>query len=134
MIESLLNDLYRYLNIPSSKGKNEAEGYYVINVSQGVEVWARDLNPGVFFKSILFPLIRPKDREDFFIYLGKANFLGQGTGGAVISLDAEEKLLTFSLCISYDINYRIFRDKLEDFVNYLEFWRSELKRLEVVDK
>lgn len=134
MLESILNDLHRYLDFPHQKGANEAEGFYLLQVPENIEVWVRELNPGVVMRSVIAPIPRLKNGEDFMIYLSKANFLGQGTGGSVISLDMEEKFLSFSLCLGYDINYKTFRDALEDFVNYLDFWRSELKRLETLDK
>jgi len=58
----------------------------------------------------------------------KANFLGQGTGGAVIGLDAEEKFLTLSLALPYDMNYRSFKGAVEDFANYVDYWREDLIR------
>ena len=42
-------------------------------------------------------------------------------------LDPDEKYLTLSYPIHYEVNYRIFYDKLEDFVNYLSFWRYEIQ-------
>ena len=59
----------------------------------------------------------------------KANFLGQGTGGAVIGMDPEENLLTLSLLLPYDMNYKMFREALEDFANFLDYWKTELRNL-----
>ena len=130
MIESILADLLRYLDISSIKGKDEAEGHHILQVLEHTEVWVKDLNPGCYLRSTISPLISPDDREDFYIYLMKANFLGQGTGGGVISIDPNEKFLILSQTLNYEINYRIFRDKLEDFVNYLDFWREEIQKWE----
>ena len=58
----------------------------------------------------------------------KANFLGQGTGDATIGLDENENFLTLSLVLPYDMNYKMFKDALEDFVNYLDYWKEELIR------
>ncbi len=67
-------------------------------------------------------------KEDLFIYLMKANFLGQGTGGSAIGLDQDENFLTLSLVLPYDMNYIMFRDALEDFANYIDYWKAELIR------
>ena len=60
----------------------------------------------------------------------KANFLGQGTGGATIGLKEDESFLTLSLSLPYEMNYRAFKDAVEEFVNYLEYWKSEAARHE----
>ena len=130
MIESILADLETHLGFPSYKGKDQSEGFYIVQISQSEEVWVKDLNPGFFLRSIIAPMSFEGDREAFLSYLMKANFLGQGTGGGVISLDPNEKFLFMSLCINYEVNYRIFRDKLEDFINYVEYWRTEIKKHE----
>jgi len=134
MLESILADLEKHLEIPAVKGKNESEGYYLLQINESMEVWVKDLNPGIFLQTIIAPIIRTSDQEDFFIYLMKANFLGQGTGGGVLSIDPEEKYIYLSLCLSYEVNYKTFRDKLEDFINYLDFWRKKLKNLEDQNK
>ena len=71
-----------------------------------------------------------RKKEELFTYLMRANFLGQGTGGARIGLDADEKFLTLSLAISYEINYRSFKERLEDFINHVIYWREEIKKRE----
>ena len=133
MLKSHLSDLKKHLGIEFIEGKNESTGYYILYIPQNQEIWIKEKENIIYFKSIITTLDIPANREDFFIYLMKANFLGQGTGGSIISIDPDEKFFYLSLCITYDINYKIFRDKLEDFTNYLDYWRSELKRLIVVD-
>ena len=68
-----------------------------------------------------------KKREELFIYLMRANLLGRGTGGARIALDSDEKTLTLLLGLPYEMNYQLFRETFEDFVNHLIFWRNEVK-------
>ena len=69
-----------------------------------------------------------KKREELFTYLMRANFLDQGTGGARIGLDADEKFLTLSLAISYEIDYRSFKECVEDFINHVIYWEDEIKQ------
>jgi hypothetical protein len=38
--------------------------------------------------------------------------------------------LTLSHVIPYDMNYKSFKELIEDFANYLDYWRGELKRLQ----
>lgn len=56
-----------------------------------------------------------------------ANFLGQGTGGASIGIDQDEKSLTLSLAIPYEVKYETFKEHLEDFLNYVGYWRDQIE-------
>lgn len=86
-----------------------------------------DLKPGV---SMQAPICPPpeKKREELFTYLMRANLFGQGAGGARIGLSYDEKSLTLSLGLPYEINYQAFKEKLEDFINYSFFWREEVTK------
>jgi len=101
----------------------------VLGINASLAVTVRDLNPG-------FSLVSPitdcpnRKREDLFIYLMRANFLGQGTGGARIGLDADEKVLTLSIGFPYEMNYQHFKESVEDFVNYIVYWRDEIAKFE----
>ena len=55
----------------------------------------QELDPGMSFWARIGPCPAAK-REELFILLMKANFLGQGTGGATIALDENENFLTLS--------------------------------------
>jgi hypothetical protein len=128
LLESILADFEKHLGVRAVKGKDEMQGFFQIDIDLKTQVWVKDLDPGVFFRSTIAPL-PSSGLEDLFMYLSKANFLGQGTGGGVISIEPGENFLTLGLNIPYEVNYKIFRDKLEDFVNYLEFWKSEIERI-----
>ncbi len=69
-----------------------------------------------------------RNKEDFFLLLMRANFLGQGTGGSVLGMDKEEKYLTLSSIIPYDVDAKRFKELVEDFVNFVDYWRDELAR------
>lgn len=86
-----------------------------------------DLHPGVSIQAPICPCPEKK-REELFSFLMRANLLGQGTGGARIGMSAEEKSLTLSLGLPYEMNYQAFREKLEDFINYLVYWREEVTK------
>ncbi len=69
-----------------------------------------------------------KNREDFFLLMMRANFLGQGTGKSVIGMDQEEKYLTLSSYIPYEMEFKKFKETVEDFVNFIDYWKEELAR------
>lgn len=128
MLEGLLHDIEKHLGLKAVKGQKELQGKWTIKVSDREEVVLHELNPGIHFHGVIAPLPLG-NREDLFIYLMQANFLGQGTGGCVIGLDPNDQHLTLSMTIMYDLNYRIFKDKLEEYFNYLGYWREEVKKL-----
>ena len=130
MLDIILHEVEKYLELRAEKAKETLLGDFVIHINDQIEIWLRDLKPGISVKSIIGNIPSVLDKEEFYSYLWRANYIGQGTGGSVISMDPNEKFLTLSIILTYEVNYRIFRDKLEDFLNYLEFWKSELKRLE----
>lgn len=65
------------------------------------------------------------NRESFFSQLLLANLFGQGTRGAILGLNEDGNRLTLSKTIDYTIDYKGFRDVIEDFINVIDFWREE---------
>lgn len=102
---------------------------YPFRLTSDVEVALKDLEPGVAMQAQICPCPKLK-REEIFIYLMRANLLGQGTGGSRIGIDQDEKFLTLSLGLPYEMNYKIFKEALEDFVNYLIYWRDVVTKFE----
>ncbi len=128
MLESHVIQLAENLNLPPQDSQ-DANQYFHLKISDKINISMKSLNPGLFFLAQLgsLPL---KKREDTLSYLMKANFLGQGTGGYVIGIDSEENLLTLSHKITYDINYKTFKEIVEDFANYLSYWQGEVQKLQ----
>ena len=91
------------------------------------EIAMKELEKGFHFKAIIDPCPNKK-REDLFIKLMQANLIGQGTGGAVIGVDKQEKSLTLSLALAYEMNYPTFKENLEDFINYLVYWKEAIQK------
>jgi hypothetical protein len=79
---------------------------------------------GAYLSALVAPP-PPKEMEEYLLKLMQANFLGQGTGGAVLGMTEDESFLTLSLNLPYEINYRAFKDTIEEFINYLEYWKTE---------
>jgi hypothetical protein len=95
-----------------------------------LSITCRELDPGILFFSPLI-LVPQKNREKVFQHAMEATFLGQGTGGAAIGIDEEEKFMTLKWSLPFDMNYRAFKDALTDFANYVDYWKEELKRKEL---
>ena len=107
--------------------EKEKDKSYFIEVNEEISLKLWHLDPGFYFHA---DLVFPPDqkREDLFIYLMRANLLGQGTDGARIGLDAEEKSLTLSYELPYAPKYEEFKDKIEDFINFVSYWKDEIQK------
>ena len=80
---------------------------------------------GCFFSRIIGNL-PDEESESLLIYLLFANFLGQGTASSALCLNDDLKTLSLVLPITYEIDYKNFRYLLEEFLNYSDFWKSEI--------
>jgi len=128
MLERYLKELSEDLSLPTLYNR-DTENLYHIHLNPSSEILAKELeNGGAFFFSKIAPCPSgpPTKREDLFIHLMKANLLGQGTGGSTIGLSSDENYLTLSLALPYDMTYKGFRDSLEDFANYTDYWKTEI--------
>ena len=128
MLKDRIKHLTEELDIDMPQGDKENRTFsMILNPQTTIEM--RDLSPGFSLKAPIGPC-PTKKREELFIYLMRANFLGQGTGGARIGLDADEKLLTLSYGFSYEVNDAAFKESVEDFVNYLNYWKDAIATFE----
>src|SRR6185295_7561609 len=89
----------------------------------------KDLDPGLGLQAPIC-LCPEKNREELFIYLLQANVLGQGVGLSRLGLDKDEKFLTLSLGLPYEMNYQMFKETIEEFVNYLEYWKEQVHKIQ----
>jgi hypothetical protein len=126
MLEVLLKTLKEELNL-AELPKKDAHQLYAFSLNSEMQIKVKELDPGLVLLGVigLCPQVK---KEELFIHLMKANFLGQGTGGASLALDESENSLTLSHIFPYDMNYKMFRDALEDFANYIDYWKAELVR------
>jgi hypothetical protein len=128
MLREFVEKLCGELGIPPNLKRSEKKSYS-FRIADGIEAELRDLEPGLALWGKIAPCPE-KRREDLFIYLMRANLLGQGTGGCRIGLDANEKILTLSLGLPYELNYQTFKETVEDFINYLVYWRERIAKFE----
>lgn len=64
--------------------------------------------------------------EELFRQMLLANLNGQGTKGSTLSLSDDGRRLILSKVIDYDVNFKDFRDMLDDFISVVDFWREEV--------
>src|SRR3990167_8636914 len=122
MIHEFLEKLSLELSISPAPKLNEKK-YFSLQFAPEVTLALFDLRPGVAMSTKIAPCPEMK-QEELFMYLMRANLLGQGTGGARIGLDESEKNLTLSLGLPYEMNYKTFKEALEEFLNHLVYWQG----------
>lgn len=127
MLEHLLTELTEKLELSLNLEKN-TQGYYTIVLNKETELLFKELNPGFACRSLIKEIPKENSLEDLYILLMKANFLGQGTKGGVIAIDDNLKNFIFTLSVPEELQYRLFKERVEDFVNYLNYWKKNIVR------
>lgn len=104
--------------------KGNTPDSYIIPLEDGLSVEILPEGLGFAFFSKIAPC--PKNNcESFYTHLLLGNLFGQGTHEAVLGLSDDGNLLTLTKSVEYSINYREFKDLLEDFINMMDFWREQ---------
>lgn len=123
MLENLIRLLFRDLSLDRANHSIH-NGVHWLKISE-CDIQLKDWGKGVYISANLCP--NPElNREEFFLLLMEANFLCQGTGGSVLGLNEDEDFIVLSYMFPYDLNYAVFKDKLETFVNFTEFWKNRI--------
>lgn len=124
MLETLVQQLAKELDMDQEFIVPKEQGAFTLFFDNQIQVDISSLSQSYLFKGLIGKF--PKNNgEDFLVKTMEANLFGRGTRGAIIGLNREENLLTLSLELDYNSPYKDFKDKLEDFVNVLDFWRQE---------
>jgi hypothetical protein len=121
-LKTLIEQLSKELELPALVPDNTGKYHLVFDEDQTVSFY--ELNSGIVLYSELAKC-PVADLEAFFTDAMLANLFGQGTSRAVLGLTADGKTLTLSFEIDYNIEYKDFRDLLEDFLNAADVWRTE---------
>ena len=131
MLEELLKKLCKELKINTPTIDKERR--YLLNFNKKISITAMEQKPDIFLQSSITKA--PSERkEEIFSHVMRGNLLGQGTGDTVIGIDEKEKFFTLSFTLPWEINYSDFRDKIEDFINYLIFWKKEIETIQLEQK
>lgn len=108
--------------------KKDTDNNFVLRFSKGITLHIKDLDPGFYVRSFLVKT--PKiQKEEIFMKIMQANLLGDGTGKTVIGAEKNGNFLTLSMSIPYEISYKVFKEEIEDFINYLAYWKEEITKM-----
>ncbi|MEN9344148.1 MAG: type secretion chaperone [Chlamydiota bacterium] len=124
MLATLLVKLKEDLELEEVPQKDPS-GRYVFTLNPEQTLFFKEAPPSILLTANVgsFP---QKDQEEFCLLVMKGNFLGQGTGNCVLGLDENEKFLTLSSSLPYEVDYPSFKVALEEFANFLNYWQGEL--------
>src|SRR5438128_443988 len=98
-------------------------GVYKIPLEEDLEITITSLDKGFQFFSVLCSC-PPNNREKFFTQTLLGNLFGQGTHGAVLGLNQDASKVTLTRTADFDMDYRTFKNILEDFINSADAWRE----------
>jgi hypothetical protein len=105
--------------------KENKDKIYELPINSEILITIYDKNPYIFLRSNVSDMPETK-KEDLLIYLMRANLLNQGTKGSKIGLSDNEKTLTLLFRIDYEVEYKQFKENIEEFINYLNFYKEEV--------
>ena len=123
MLENFMKQLTKDLEIEESLDTG-VPGVYMFPVDENIGIDISEIPHG-FTLACTFGECPEENEEEFYTHALLANLFGQGTDQSVLGLDAEAKRLSLSRKVDYPIEYREFRDMVEDFLNAVEFWNEE---------
>ena len=106
-LEQIIENLSKEVGIKAIP-QLDKKGSYQLHINLDTQVSITETDRGIFFFVKIIPIPEMKNKEVVFIYLMKANLLGQGTGGSVIGIDTLEKHFTLSLSLTENLSYKIF--------------------------
>lgn len=124
MLDQYMEKLSRDMELEGPL-KAQIPNVYTIPLEEGFKVTIAETSADHLTLSSTIGTCPTMGKEAFFTQLLLANLLGQGTRGAVLGMDIEANEVTVTQNIDYHVEYKDFRDIVEDFVNIADFWRQE---------
>lgn len=124
MLDKLIEKLIPDMELGTATLATEVPGTYALPLDNELTVILSEIPNGLSLKCSVAPF--PKVHEEIFstqAMLG--NLFGQGTRGAILGLTNDGNTLTLTQTIDYNIDYKEFKELLEDFINAVDYWRDE---------
>lgn len=103
---------------------SEVPGVYTFPLDEGLAVNISEIPQGFMFKCSVAPYPKVKE-ESFSTQAMLGNLFGQGTQGGVLGLTLDGATLTLTRFVDYNVDYKEFRNMLEDFINAVDMWHDE---------
>lgn len=125
-LDSLLKEFATDLGTDDFIHKNQQTEEYTLNFEDNIKVDLSSSVEGFLMRGIIGNY--PQQNVEFRLLKAlEANLLGSGTRGSIIGLTEDGNMLTLSHEVDYNISYKEFKEKVEDFITVINFWRKEIK-------
>lgn len=124
MLDKLIEKLIEDFELTNTTLASEVPGTYAFPLDEGLFIMISEIPNGFFLKCSLAPYPKVKE-EAFSTQAMLGNLFGQGTSGATLGLTMDGNTLTLTQIVDYNVNYKEFKEILEDFINSVDFWREE---------
>lgn len=125
MLDRFIQNLIKELELEDDLS-TEVPGVYILPFEDNLNITMSEKSSGLTLSCNLGSA-KKQNEEDFYTRVMLGNLFGQGTKGSVLGLNDDASQLVLNQFIDYNIEYKDFRDILEDFINTAEYWRLELK-------
>lgn len=123
LLEELIVELSHELDLEATL-EPEMPGVYSLPLDDNLSVTVSKTSEGILLYCAIAPTPQLK-KEQFYEELLLANLFGQGTALAVLGLTEDGKEITLTQYIDREPDYAAFSEMLEDFINTIDFWRTE---------
>lgn len=123
MLATLVNQLGQELEMQDLILTSQP-GTYLLPFEENIEIYVTQLTHSYLFKGNIGPCPQTNPTT-FLTRIIELNLFGKGTRNASIGLSEDENMLTLSAELDYNSSYKEFKEKLEDFVTVIDFWRNE---------
>lgn len=124
MLSTFIEKLIPDMELETTSLASEVPGTYALPIDEGITILISEIPNGIIIKCAFVPY--PKVREEVFSTQAMlANLFGQGTRGSALGLTNDGNTLTLTQIIDYNIDYKEFKEILEDFINSIDFWCEE---------
>lgn len=125
MLEELIHNLLKDIELDIKPSKLDPLTY-LIDLTPDLSITIKATDPGYYMQTAIHR-VPEYGTEMLFITLMEANLLGQGTGGGILGISSDGDIFLLSKKLLQDLNYQEFKEKIEEFINYVEFWRMEIQ-------
>lgn len=124
MLEIYIPKLVKDLKLGETTLASGVPGVYTLPLDEDLTINISELGAGVQLRSNIAPF--PKANQEMFAARAMfGNLFGQGTHDAILGLSPDGNTLTLTRTIDYNIDYKEFRETLEDFIAAIDLWREE---------
>ncbi len=127
MLAKKIEQLANELEMDSASLATQMPGVYEFPVDENISAFISEIPHGFTLTCTIADCPPSEHDEEFYTQALLANLFGEGTDGCILGIDEEAKKLTLARKIDYEIDYKEFRDIVEDFLNTVEFWQQEVR-------